>query len=97
MDCSCNYFLYVHALAPAKMTSKYSSHEEQQALLSESQFSTKHQRRVGETKAAEHQEFITMETPFTSNDVNDDQAAEFASLQAEPKTNISTYTTSGLK
>ena len=93
----------MHAVAPAKMTSKYSSYEEQKTLLSESQFSTKHQRRAGETKAAEHQEFVTMETPFTSNDVLYDQAAEFGSvldqhsLQAEPKTNISTYTTSGLK
>ena len=93
----------MHAVAPAKMTSKYSSHEEQQVLLSKLQFSTKHQRRVGETKATEHREFITMETTFASNDVSYDQAAKFASvldqhpLQAKPNTSISTYTTLGLK
>ena len=61
--------------------------------MSESQFSTKHQEHVEDTKVAGH---ITIQTPSTSNDVSPNQtaelAAEFASVlklhssQAEPKT-----------
>ena len=95
----------MHAVAHSKITSKY--YGEKQTQMSESQFSTKRQEHVGETKVAEHEEYITIETPSTSNDVLPNQtaelAAEFASVlelhssQAEPKTNMSTYTTSGLK